>query len=425
MIKITKVLFVGLLISILSSCGDVQDAFAPEPSAEPLDNALNVEKVGNDWVVKSGDPEAAQLWRSQNPLGKTVTVKFADSSEPTQLVIKDGHAFIGDMLIGDVRGEQVIGAQGEPIANLDGSPLLRSQGFGIYKTGNKWPNAVIPYVFDSSATSNIRSQFEKARSIYTKETGIRLVKHTNQSQYVRVMAGSGCSSYVGRMSTSFKRNGQELKLGRDGCGVGAALHEIGHAAGLMHEQTRCDRDDYIRVRYDLIDPNWHSQYEKSCGSVHKSHTSYDYNSIMHYGNSRIGGQWQMTDRKGKVSPQDIGSDGVLTSADKTSFKAIYGKGGNDGGDDDGGTDDGGDDSDKEVCFYVRSNYRGTSFCANANDNWVGNTLNDRVTSVKVPKGYKVTLYQHINYGGKKKTISGNVSSLSDFNNILSSYKISK
>ena len=45
-----------------------------------------------------------------------------------------------------------------------------------------------------------------------------------------------------------------------------------------------------------------------------------------------------------------------------------------------------------VCFYEHVNYQGASFCATGDSSWIGGTWNDRVSSVKVAAGYKVTLY---------------------------------
>ena len=42
----------------------------------------------------------------------------------------------------------------------------------------------------------------------------------------------------------------------DQCVIGDAIHEIGHThtLWLWHEQSRSDRDDYIRIIPDNIDP---------------------------------------------------------------------------------------------------------------------------------------------------------------------------
>ena len=78
-----------------------------------------------------------------------------------------------------------------------------------------------------------------------------------------------------------------------------------------------------------------------------------------------------------------------------------------------------------VCFYEHVNYQGASFCATTDSNWVGGTWNDRISSVKVAAGYKVTLYWDINYGGKTLVLTGDNANLvpAGFNDQASSYKI--
>ena len=78
-----------------------------------------------------------------------------------------------------------------------------------------------------------------------------------------------------------------------------------------------------------------------------------------------------------------------------------------------------------VCFYEHVNYQGASFCASADSNWVGGAWNDRVSSVKVAAGYKVTLFQDINYAGKTLVLAGDTANLVPlgFNDAASSFKL--
>lgn len=60
-------------------------------------------------------------------------------------------------------------------------------------------------------------------------------------------------------------------------------HELGHVWGFQHEHQRPDRDQYIRIFQENIDPNHLGAFAPMFGSYFLS-PEYDYNSIMHYKN---------------------------------------------------------------------------------------------------------------------------------------------
>ena len=60
------------------------------------------------------------------------------------------------------------------------------------------------------------------------------------------------------------------------------LHEIGHAIGFFHEQSRPDRDYHIQVVWENIDPNKSYNFDKS-NQINLYGVPYDFTSIMHYG----------------------------------------------------------------------------------------------------------------------------------------------
>lgn len=52
------------------------------------------------------------------------------------------------------------------------------------------------------------------------------------------------------------KNGQNLSIG-SGCDHKAIVeHEILHALGFYHEQSRMDRDDYVTIWWDEIISGW-------------------------------------------------------------------------------------------------------------------------------------------------------------------------
>jgi len=66
-----------------------------------------------------------------------------------------------------------------------------------------------------------------------------------------------CWSYVGRATGE-----QKVSIG-PGCEfMGTIIHEIGHAVGFWHEQSRQDRDHYIRILKENIQTNAVDQFSK-------------------------------------------------------------------------------------------------------------------------------------------------------------------
>lgn len=64
---------------------------------------------------------------------------------------------------------------------------------------------------------------------------------------------------------------------------GTVAHELIHALGFWHEQSRPDRDQYVRILYQNIIPGQEYNFNKqSWSSAQQLNTAYDYDSIMHY-----------------------------------------------------------------------------------------------------------------------------------------------
>uniref|UniRef100_A0A8C4ZTL5 Metalloendopeptidase n=1 Tax=Gadus morhua TaxID=8049 RepID=A0A8C4ZTL5_GADMO len=118
---------------------------------------------------------------------------------------------------------------------------------------------------------------ESVDDSFHQTTCIRFVPRQNQYDHISVQSGGGCYSSLGRTGGR-----QVLSLRRSGCmNYGIMQHELNHALGFNHEQTRSDRDQYVRINWRNI--NRRSAYNFKKKNTNNLNTPYDYTSIMHYG----------------------------------------------------------------------------------------------------------------------------------------------
>lgn len=90
------------------------------------------------------------------------------------------------------------------------------------------------------------------------------------------------------------RGGEQVLLLNDSsnCNVGTMIHEFLHGLGFWHEQSRCDRDNYVTILFDSIQPDQQSQFVKHCTDpfvgLGTDVDVYDEGSIMHYSSYAYG-----------------------------------------------------------------------------------------------------------------------------------------
>lgn len=202
---------------------------------------------------------------------------------------------------------------------LSDTPDSKSTGL----TNRRWPDNIMIYSIAEDLPNHDRVY--GAMRHWESKTNVRFRERTNETDYVLFVPGSGCSSFLGKIGGA-----QRITLA-SGCNEGTVIHEIGHAAGLFHEQARKDRDQYVTINFENIrdgfSHNFRTYVQRGFSGAEYSET-FDFNSIMMYGPYFFSKNGQPTITKKDGSTYSINRS-VLSDLDIEGLNMMYpGAGGN-------------------------------------------------------------------------------------------------
>ena len=212
-------------------------------------------------------------------------------------------------------------------------PFVRSGGMGapisgpinaqatVIRDGDtfRWPDGVVPYVIDGAVIDQSRIT-DGITMIESTTGGVTFVARTNQADYVKFITSDGCSSPIGRQGGE-----QTIDFGDD-CSKGNAAHEMMHALGMFHEQSRCDRDDFVEILLDNVEDGKENNFEKRCDDATDLGDNYDFGSMMHYPLDAFSknGQPTIRLRPGVTFDGTIGQRSSLSVLDRFTLNFLYG-----------------------------------------------------------------------------------------------------
>lgn len=146
----------------------------------------------------------------------------------------------------------------------------------VYPT---WPNGVIVYMY-SGLGARQKQGVEAAMESWTRQTSgcISFKRRTNEKNYLKIFQGNGCNCHLG-----YPNGESRLSVGQNCEYKHVMEHELGHAIGFWHEQSRPDRDDYLEVLWNNIPSGFREAFAKyGKDKIDSLGVPFDYTSIMQY-----------------------------------------------------------------------------------------------------------------------------------------------
>ncbi|XP_029985115.1 meprin A, alpha (PABA peptide hydrolase), tandem duplicate 1 isoform X2 [Sphaeramia orbicularis] len=137
----------------------------------------------------------------------------------------------------------------------------------------------IPYILGDDLDLNAKGCVHQAFEMYRLKSCIDFKPYEGEKTFIKFEKRGGCFSSVGDQQT-----GQILSLG-SGCDHKAVIeHELLHALGFYHEQSRTDRDDYVTIWLDQVTPagpltlldQCAFEYASICGMIQASSDDADW-----------------------------------------------------------------------------------------------------------------------------------------------------
>lgn len=218
--------------------------------------------------------------------------------------------FEGDIALGTVAQMDEIAA-----AVADSSTLKVN---AVVITGDEllWPHATIPFEIHPDLPDPAR--VTDAMGHWSAVTPLNFVARDPNdpahNNYVSFEQQDGCWSQVGM------RGGKQVVSLSPTCTRGSAIHEIGHVAGLWHEQSRADRDEHIQILWENIQEGREHNFDQQITDGDDV-GDYDFSSIMHYPALAFSrnGQPTIVTKGG----QQIGQRDGASAGDIAAIRALY------------------------------------------------------------------------------------------------------
>ncbi len=194
-------------------------------------------------------------------------------------------------------------------------------------TAPTWTGGNVYYSFSNNVSAVQQKAFLDGAAEWATFANIHFIPWTTQANYVTVFVGQGLEG--GESAVGMVGGQQFLEIGPTAWNRPTICHELGHTLGLVHEQSRSDRDSYVTILTNNIAAGQEGNFVELPNS--KNETPYDFLSIMEYSRNEL----SVDPSLDTIEPLPAYAnflnlmgvaDPVLSAGDRAGMAAVYGAG---------------------------------------------------------------------------------------------------
>lgn len=167
---------------------------------------------------------------------------------------------------------------------IDGDIQVRVSddgGVAANHDSDRWLGGVIPYEFDDNVSQDNADAIGMAMQWWESVASVDFRPYDGELYFIHIQSSNNNNSAVGP-----KLFGQVVNI-VSWNNTAIMAHELGHALGFWHEQSRADRNNYVTINLANVcqnccdnDPCDHN-FDIEGSSL--AYGPYDFDSVMHYG----------------------------------------------------------------------------------------------------------------------------------------------
>ncbi|XP_058124147.1 astacin-like metalloendopeptidase [Anopheles ziemanni] len=194
-------------------------------------------------------------------------------------------------------------------------------GTTIVQDAYKWVKGIVPYTIDRVFSTSQVEQILLAMEEISSRSCVRFVEHAKHREFLNITGSpTGCWATLGMNVLS-----NQLNLDPAGClGTGEIVHQLLHVLGLTHPQSRPDRDLYVLVQQDAVDPTQAPNLQKyQQGVIEDFGIPYDYESILHCQSDAFGSPTSGRSSVVPLNDVEIGQREALSLKDVRKLNKMY------------------------------------------------------------------------------------------------------